>query len=194
MIWLRRCAALAMPVLFAAGLLAIGYVAYMHAATKSYQDDQRTQLYHSRTDVPLQPDAVPIVPAEGAPIGEIWIERVGLSAMVTQGESERVLKHAVGHLEDTALPGQIGNVVLAGHRDSFFRPLKNVRVGDAITIRTRTGEFQYVVESMSVVPPSDITVLEPGNGRILTLITCFPFGFVGSAPDRFIVRARSPLP
>jgi len=194
MIRLRRWAAQAMPLLFAAGLLAFGYAAYVLIATGSYQHDQRTRFYHSRKDTQLQPDPVSIIPPEGETIGEISIERLGLSAMVMQGESETVLRHAVGHLADTALPGEVGNVVLAGHRDGFFRPLKNVRVGDAITIKTRTREFQYVVESTSVVPPSDISVLEPGDGRILTLITCFPFVFIGSAPDRFIVRARPSLP
>jgi sortase A len=80
--------------------------------------------------------------------------------------------------------------VLAGHRDTFFRSLKDVRAGDAITLRTRTADFAYVVESTAVVSPSDIHVLEPTGGHTLTLITCFPFTYVGPAPDRFVVRAR----
>jgi sortase A len=80
--------------------------------------------------------------------------------------------------------------VLAGHRDTFFRPLKQVRAGDAITLKTQDGRFEYVVESTAVVTPSDVRVLEPTGGRTLTLITCFPFSYFGSAPDRFIVRAR----
>jgi sortase A len=80
--------------------------------------------------------------------------------------------------------------VLAGHRDTFFRPLKDVRVGDRIMLATRDGEFEYLVESTAVVPPSSVEVLEPTGGRTLTLITCYPFSYLGAAPDRFIVRAR----
>jgi sortase A len=80
--------------------------------------------------------------------------------------------------------------VLAGHRDTFFRPLKQVHAGDAITLKTRDGDFEYLVESTAVVPPADVGVLQPTRTRTLTLITCFPFSYVGPAPDRFIVRAR----
>jgi sortase A len=96
----------------------------------------------------------------------------------------------VGHLAETALPGEMGNVVLAGHRDTFFRPLKGVQVGDAITLKTRDGDVTYEVESTRVVPPTDLSVLDSTGERTLTLITCFPFSYVGSAPNRFIVRAR----
>jgi sortase A len=127
---------------------------------------------------------------DGGAIGEIRIPRLGLTAIVVQGDSAAVLRRAVGHLADTALPGEPGNVVLAGHRDTFFRPLRGVRAGDAITLRTRDGDFEYRVESTAVVPPSDVRALQPTGGRTLTFITCFPFSYVGSAPDRFIVRAR----
>ena len=187
---LQRSAARIVPLLLAAGVLAIGYAAYQLIAVRTYQHDQREQYRHIKEDSRLQPDPAPIVPTDGETIGEMTMPRLGLSAMVAQGESPAVLKHSVGHLADTALPGQIGNVVLAGHRDTFFRPLKHVRVGDAITISTRSGEFQYIVESTSVVPPTDVSVLDPVGGRTLTLITCFPFVYVGSAPNRFIVRAR----
>ena len=93
------------------------------------------------------------------------------------------------------MPGEWGNVVLAGHRDTFFRPLRHIRIGDIITLRSFQGEaFQYRVESTSVVSPTDIEVLEPLNGRKLTLITCFPFNYVGAAPNRFIVRAVEVAP
>jgi sortase A len=190
MTWLRQWAGRVIPLLLAAGLLAIGYAAYQLVAIRTYQHDQREQYRHIKDDSRLQPDAAPIVPAEGETIGEMTMPRLGLSAMVAQGESPAVLKHSVGHLTDTALPGQIGNVVLAGHRDTFFRPLRHVRVGDAITISTRRGDFQYIVESTSVVPPTDLSVLDPVGSHTLTLITCFPFVYVGSAPNRFIVRAR----
>jgi sortase A len=109
--------------------------------------------------------------------------------MVTQGESAPILQRSVGHLPDTALPGEVGNVVLAGHPDTFFRPLRGVRAGDSITLRTRDEGFEYLVESTSVVAPGAVEVLEPTGGRTLTLITCYPFSSVGAAPNRFIVRA-----
>jgi sortase A len=113
--------------------------------------------------------------------------------MIVQGESAPILRHGAGHLADTALPGEVGNVVLAAHRDTFFRPLSGVRAGDSIAVKTWDGEFKYVVESTSVVPPSAVEVLEPTGGRTLTLITCFPFSYIGAAPNRFIVRARQQL-
>jgi sortase A len=128
---------------------------------------------------------------EGGSIGEIQIPRLGLTALVVQGDSEAVLQHAVGHLVDTALPGEPGNIVLAGHRDTFFRPLRRVRAGDAITLRTRAGDFEYLVESTAVVRPTDLAVIQPTDRPTLTLVTCFPFYYVGPAPDRFIVRARA---
>jgi sortase A len=110
---------------------------------------------------------------------------------MVQGDAANILQHAVGHLAETALPGESGNVVLAAHRDTFFRPLKRIRVGDIITLRTVKGDFEYWVESTAVVSPDAIEVLRPTDGRTLTLITCFPFSFVGPAPNRFIVRARA---
>jgi sortase A len=104
--------------------------------------------------------------------------------------SAPILDGAVGHIADVAMPGEPGNVVLAAHRDTFFKPLKRVHIGDAITMKTSRGEFQYVVESTVVVAPTEVQVLEPTAERTLTLITCLPSAYVGPAPDRFIVRAR----
>jgi sortase A len=155
---------------------------------------QQLELPARHIERPVWPSAdapVVLVPLEGEAIGRIDIPRLGIGVAIAQGESEAVLRTAVGHLADTALPGDIGNVVLAGHRDTYFRPLKDIRVGDAITIRTRDGAFEYRVESTSIVPPTDLSVLDATGGRTLTLITCFPFFYIGSAPDRFIVRARA---
>ena len=168
-----------------AGLLALAYVAYVAADAKAYQAIEQRRFDLAVHDAALAPALV-----EGVSIGEIQIPRLGLTAMVVQGESPAILQRAVGHLADTALPGESGNVVLAGHRDTFFRPLKHIRAGDAITLKTRAGDFEYFVESTAVVRPGNVDVLQPTGGRTLTLVTCFPFTFVGSAPDRFIVRAR----
>ena len=123
-------------------------------------------------------------------IGEMKIPRLELKTVVVQGESPKTLRRAVGHILETALPGEPGNVALAGHRDSIFRPLRGIQLGDAITIKTLDGEFVYQVESTEVVLPSDVQVLQPSKENTLTLITCFPFYYVGAAPKRFIVRAR----
>jgi len=181
----RRAARLVARVLLIAGLLALGYAAYVVIDTKAYQAIEQKRFEQARQDAAAAPALV-----DGVSIGEIQIPRLGLAAMVVQGDSAAILQRAVGHLADTALPGEPGNVVLAGHRDTFFRPLKRVRTGDAITLKTRNGDFEYLVESTAVVRPSDLQVIQPTNGRTLTLITCFPFSYVGPAPDRFIVRAR----
>lgn len=187
----HRWAGRATPLLLVAGLLALGYAACTVAETRTHQNDRRSHFRHIEEDSRPQPDPASLVPADGETIAEMTMPRLGMSVMVAQGDSTAVLRDAVGHVADTALPGQVGNVVLAGHRDTFFRPLKYVRIGDAITISTRSGEFHYIVESTSVVPPTDLSVLDPVGGRTLTLITCFPFVYVGSAPNRFIVRARA---
>ena len=181
----RRAASHAARVLLAAGLVALGYAAYVVTDAKAYQAIEQNRFEHARHSAVAAPALV-----DGGSIGEIQIPRLGLTAIVVQGDSDAILQRAVGHLADTALPGESGNVVLAGHRDTFFRPLKRVHAGDAITLKTRNGDFQYVVESTAVVRPGDVQVLEPTGGRTLTLITCYPFSYLGRAPDRFIVRAR----
>jgi sortase A len=100
------------------------------------------------------------------------------------------LRRAVGHVPQTALPGQWGNIVLAGHRDTFFRPLRKIQAGDAIALKTPAGNFEYRVESTAVTAPTDVQLLKPTEDRSLTLVTCYPFYYVGPAPKRFIVRAR----
>jgi sortase A len=174
-------------VLFVGGIVALGYAAWVDFDAKAYQSAERMRFVQARQGAPVEPEPVP---AEGHSIGELQIPRLELSAMVVQGDSAAILQRAVGHLADTALPGEAGNVVLAGHRDTFFRPLKGVRAGDAITLKTPRGDFAYVVESTAIVSPTDLRVLQATEGRTLTLITCFPFSYLGSAPDRFIVRAR----
>lgn len=134
-----------------------------------------------------------LVGRAGAPLGRIEIERIGLTAMIMEGIDDKTLRRAVGHFPGTALPGQPGNVAIAGHRDTFFRALRHVRKDDEITLTTLTGSHRYRVDSTEVVEPEAIEVLDDSNDAILTLVTCYPFDFVGPAPRRFIVRAhRSP--
>ena len=123
-------------------------------------------------------------------IGELLVPRLELKAIVVQGYSDSILQRSVGHISGTALPGELGNVALAGHRDTFFRTLRNIKKGDAITFKTDDGDFAYEVESTEIVAANDVNVLQASNGRTLTLITCFPFAYVGPAPKRFVVHAR----
>jgi sortase A len=128
-------------------------------------------------------------PAIRSVIGRLEIPRLNLSVMVREGADERTLSRAVGHIPGTALPGQLGNVGLAGHRDTFFRALRNIREDDAIEFETAQGKYRYVVKSTSIVTPRDVSVLRASGGENLTLVTCYPFYYVGSAPKRFIVHA-----
>ncbi len=124
-------------------------------------------------------------------IGRILVPRLQLSAMVREGIADETLRRAVGHIPSTALPGQLGNVGLAGHRDTFFRKLRDIRKMDKVVVSTLKGNYDYLVESVKIVLPQDVSVLRtvPGE-QVLTLVTCFPFNYVGSAPKRFIVRAK----
>lgn len=128
--------------------------------------------------------------AAGGLIGRIEIPSLGLSVIVEEGVDSRTLRHAAGHIPGTALPGQPGNVGISGHRDTWFRPLRKIRRNDLITLTTLLGEYRYRVVSTKVVDPSDVAVLDRGDTEVLTLVTCYPFYFVGPAPSRFIVRAE----
>ena len=114
--------------------------------------------------------------------------------MVREGVDRKTLQLAVGHIPATALPGQAGNVGVAGHRDTFFRGLKDVKTRDEIQFSTLSGDFKYVVESLIVVEPDNVGVLAPSSENVLTMVTCYPFSYIGAAPKRFIVRARQVSP
>ena len=135
--------------------------------------------------------------ALGKPIGMLEIPRLGLSSVVIEGDDVAALLLGVGHLADTPLPWHGGNSVLAAHRDTFFRPLAGIRRNDVIRFSTADAEFEYVVKETMVVEPTDVEVLDPTDTATLTLITCYPFDYVGPAPNRFIVKAerrsRAPL-
>lgn len=168
------------------GILGLVYAAYALADAHAYQALETSRFENESVIRSDEPHHV----VQGDAIGEMEVPRLGLKAIVVQGDSPRILRRAVGHIVETALPGEQGNIALAGHRDTFFRSLRNIRPGDEITFKTFNGIFQYQVESTIVVPPNDIQVLQPSSEQALTLITCFPFYYVGSAPNRFIVRAR----
>jgi len=170
----------------AVGVLGLGYVTYVVVDAQAFEAIEEFKLPK------MQPAPGPrtVAVAEGEVIGEMTIPRLDLKTIVVQGDSNKILRRSVGHLPKTPLPGEPGNVALAGHRDGFFRPLKDIQPGDAITIQTPGVEYNYQVESTEIVAPTNVQVLQPTNESTLTLVTCYPFYYVGPAPKRFIVRAR----
>jgi sortase A len=166
------------------GLLALAYSGFVFADARVYQ------AFQARKFTQASPLVEPHIALQGEVLGALLVPRLGLKVIVVQGDSAANLRRAVGHLSTSALPGEWGNVALAGHRDTFFRPLRNAQVGDEIDFTTAQQRFLYVVDSIQIVAPNDIEVLESTTGRHLTLITCYPFYFVGPAPKRFIVHAH----
>jgi sortase A len=134
------------------------------------------------------------VQAAGSLVGMLDVPRLRMSTPVIEGDDDQTLKASVGHLPDTPLPWQPGNSALAGHRDGLFRPLKGVRVGDEVTFRTTREALRYRVTATAIVDPGDLSVLAPRSRDALTLITCYPFYFVGAAPQRFVVHAERVAP
>ena len=129
-------------------------------------------------------------PSGTTTVGMIEIPSVGLATRVLEGSNASTLRLAVGHIPGTALPGPSGNVGLAGHRDTFFSPLRKIKVGDDIRLTTVAGTFKYRVISLRVVLPDAIEVLNDTQLPTLTLVTCYPFDFIGTAPQRLIVHAE----
>jgi sortase A len=127
--------------------------------------------------------------AFGAPLAVLTIPKIHLEVPVFEGTDDVTLDRGVGRIAGTARLGQSGNLGIAGHRDGFFRGLKDVTKGDEIRLTVPEGEATYVVDQITVVTPQDVSVLQPKPVSSITLVTCFPFYFVGSAPERYIVSA-----
>jgi sortase A len=148
-------------------------------------------LQPTRGSAKRSPAAVPkSAPLPGTPIGRLEIPSLDMSAMVLEGTNRMTLARGVGRIEGTALPGLSGNLGLAAHRDSFFRPLKDISEKDLIVLTTPEGTYRYRVSKTRVVQPSETSILNKTPEPVLTLVTCYPFYFVGHAPKRFIVQAK----
>lgn len=132
----------------------------------------------------------PSVLTPRALIGRIEVPRLKLSAVAREGVDVRTLRGSVGHVPGTALPGEPGNAAFAAHRDTFFRPLAGIRKGDTVLVTTPDGVHRYRVYATRVVAPTEVSVLRSGQLSQLTLVTCYPFDYVGTAPQRFIVHAE----
>ena len=198
---LRRILKWSQRALFACAILLLGYCAFALADAWLFQRresrDLDRLLRERRAASQVTPQPVSVISPKVAPaavagslIGRIEIPRLLLSVVVVEGDDRTSLRRAVGHIPGTALPGEAGNVGLAGHRDTFFRPLKDVKIKDEIQISTVKGNFRYEVVSLRIVDPENVGVLAPSGENVLTLVTCYPFYFVGPAPKRWIVRAK----
>lgn len=161
----------------------------VNMAVTAYEGRQYDATLRSLRLLPADGRLAPASLRVGEPIGTLQILRVGLSGVVVEGDDDSVLDRAIGHLPDTPLPWHDGNSALAAHRDALFRPLRDVRAGDVLRLETPHGDFDYRVRETFIVKPEDLWVLDATDRPMLTLISCYPFDFIGHAPDRFIVRA-----
>ena len=170
------------------GLLLILYVASQYAWM--YIEQQRFSQDLQMQTPAAQPGATSPAMTRGAALARLVIPKIHLDVAVVEGTSRKALLVGPGHLLNTPLPGDKGNVVLAGHRDTFFRHLGELSRGDTITITSAGHEYRYDVTGTEIVDPSDTEVLASSPGHRLTLITCYPFHYLGPAPKRFIVFAQ----
>jgi len=180
--WVSNC-------LLLAGSAAIAVWAWWTVRGVVFQSRENEAFDNQKLSAPRRSSRPP-TPQPGALIGRLVIPGLHLRAIVREGTDDDTLDVALGHVPGTALPGQTGNVAIAGHRDTLFRCLRNISKNDRIVFQTTYGNYTYFVERTDIVKPRDVGVLAPGPGSEITLVTCYPFRYVGSAPDRFIVKAR----
>jgi sortase A len=177
------------------GAIALASCVYIWADAQVYQALQNRHL-NSAIAVAVQPareenrSAVPTNTMAGSAIGRLEVPRLALSVVVLEGDDPKTLRRGAGRIPGTAWPGQPGNLAIAGHRDTFFRPLRGIRTDDVLQLTTPNGSFVYQVQSVRVVAPTQTEVLASIPQQTLTLITCYPFLYVGHAPNRFVVTAR----
>jgi sortase A len=166
-----------------------GYLKHLVLGARLANDRERHEEQAKKDGAPAPRSLEP-----GALVGRIDIPRIKVSTAVREGADDKTLKLAAGHLPSTALPGARGNVGIAAHRDTFFRNLRGIREGDTIRMTTEWGVYEYKVDSLKIVRPENVEVLHATPTPSLTLVTCYPFNYVGSAPKRFIVRATQVNP
>jgi sortase A len=180
-----RVLAYSQRLLWACGLLCFGYCLVLGVQAKE------TQSFGERIGEPYPAKiAAAAAPATSDVIGRIEIPALALSAPITADYDSGSLHRGVGHIPGTAVPGGLGTVGLAGHRDSFFRPLRRIAAKMEVRLIDKSGTYHYVVDSTEIVSPDKVRVLNIVARPELTLITCFPFDYVGAAPERFIVHAH----
>ena len=179
-----------------AGLCLLAWPSFVIAESRWVQWVGAWQLAAATRE--RQETIVPPKPGASAPrsriqrgkvLGQFEVPRLKLSYVLLEGTDNRTLDKSIGHVEGTGLPGESGNISIAGHRNTHFRKLEWIRRGDEIVLTSPQGQYRYRVEWMRLFRPDDIEVIDAGHGPAVTLITCFPFEYVGSAPLRYIVRA-----
>lgn len=163
-----------------------------HSAARAQQDAQEwlNQTVRTRQVVPQSPSPQQRRFKHGEVVGRLTIPRLNLSVMVFEGDDAGILKRGAGHIPTTSLPAEKGNLGIAAHRDTYFRPLRLIRPQDIVEFTTPEGVSRYAVTDVEIVQPSDIQVLANAPSRDLTLVTCYPFYYLGSAPKRWIVHAK----
>jgi sortase A len=182
--WTRR-------ILLITGVLALLYVALALIGARLYQKNAALTLEEQiHAEEQHRAGSLRLVVKEGDVLGRIEIPRIGVSVVVLQGTTSRTLRLGVGHIEGTSLPGEPGNIGIAGHRDSYFRDLKDIRRNDEILLQTATGIVKYKVDWIQITHPNDSGILTFTTESALTLVTCYPFHYIGSAPERFVVHAH----
>ena len=185
--WLER-------LLLLAGLAGVGVWTASRVVPALWQACENRQFDRSVQNGPAAVSQAPRL-KNGELLGRLSIPRLGVSSLVREGDDETTLSLAIGHIPGTALPGQRlpgqgGNVAVAAHRDTIFRALRDIHKDDLIRFETVGGARVYQVDSMRIVKPEAVDVLKSNGTSMLTLVTCYPFYYVGSAPDRFIVSAH----
>ena len=194
--WLERA-------LWTAGCCALGYYVFASIDASVTQGQLARSFEKSRTHVAVvsqatldhsTPDVheVPVRPGIKL-IGRLEIPKLDVSSVILEGDGSQTLRVGLGHVPGTSMPGQPGNVVIAGHRDTFFRPLRKIQICDEVSVDTTASTYYYQVRSIELVDPHNVNALRFHNKDELTLITCYPFSYIGSAPKRFVVHAEPVL-
>lgn len=185
--------------LLTAGVVLGAWCAAVLVEARFHQTVPVAPLEVTQTAVPVLPGdagssaaraAAPSAPAAGSVIAKLEAPSVQMTTTVLEGSDDATLSRGAGHIEDTPFPGQPGNIGIAGHRDTVFRPLRRIKVGDPLEITTADRTYRYRISKTLIVGPDDVYVLDPTDHPTVTLVTCYPFEFIGHAPKRFIVQAE----
>ena len=194
--WLERA-------LWTAGCCALGYYVFTSIDASLTQKQLAQSFEESRTHVGVPAQATlnnstadlqkaPAQPGSRL-VGRLEIPKLEVSSIILEGVGSKTLRVGLGHVPGTPWPGQPGNVVIAGHRDTFFRPLRKIEICDEVSVATTAHTYYYQVRSIEIVDPRNVNALRSHNKDELTLITCYPFSYIGPAPKRFVVHAEPVL-